>query len=106
MEQGIPALVADNQMRQRDERFEGQGKHKAKDDVLYKTCLCPAGQTLRSPGGIYTTRTGVRYQVFSAKAAHYQSCAPRTQCLKSGSSERGQAGEPVRAQSQRPVQPQ
>jgi hypothetical protein len=27
----IPALIADNQMRQRDERFEGQGKYKAKD---------------------------------------------------------------------------
>ena len=37
-----------------------------------KTCLCPAGQTLRSPGRIYTTRTALRYQVFSAKAAHCQ----------------------------------
>ena len=35
MEKAIPALIADNQMRQRDERLQDQGKHKAKDDVLY-----------------------------------------------------------------------
>jgi hypothetical protein len=68
---GIPALIADNQMRQRDERFENQGRYKAKDDVLSdkkptssqahqtlwpqglhfnddNTCTCPAGQTLTS----------------------------------------------------------
>ena len=59
-------------MRQRDERLQEQGKHKAKDDVLYdkqptgkaqaikrfspqdfrfkgdNTCTCPPGQTLTS----------------------------------------------------------
>lgn len=35
-EQAIDALIADNQMRQRDERFEDQGKHKAKGDPLYE----------------------------------------------------------------------
>ncbi len=30
-----PALIADNQMRQRDERLADQGKHLAKDDVVY-----------------------------------------------------------------------
>jgi hypothetical protein len=63
----IPAMIADNQMRQRDERFKDQGKHKAKADPLYdkratgqetpirlyrpsdfthdpstNTCICPA----------------------------------------------------------------
>ena len=118
MERAIPALVADNQMRQRDERFEGQGKYKTKDDVLYHkqptvqgadstkpvklfrpqdfsfnddnaTCICPAGQTLHSPGSVYTTRIGLRYQVFTAKAADCQSCALRTQCLKRQGSEKG-----------------
>ena len=31
----IHALIADNQMRQRDERFIDQGKYNAKDDGLY-----------------------------------------------------------------------
>ena len=34
-ERSIPALMADNGMRQRDERFAEQGKHKAKGEVLY-----------------------------------------------------------------------
>ena len=77
-----------------------QGEHSGRPVKLFKpqdfrfnddnkTCICPAGQTLRSPGSIYTTRTGLRYQVFSAKAADCQSCALRAQCLKSESSERG-----------------
>ncbi len=109
MEHSIPALIADNQMRQRDERFEEQGKHKAKDDVLYDkqptvqgkhghtrpvklfrpedfrfndtttTCICPAGQTLHSPGSVYTTRIGLRHQVFTAKASDCQQCKLRGQ---------------------------
>jgi len=117
MTQAIPALIADNQMRSRDERFEGQGKYKTKEDVLYdkqptvqggdstkpvklfrpqdfrfnddNTCTCPAGQTLHSPGSVHTSRIGLRYQVFTAKAADCQSCKLRAQCLKSESSERG-----------------
>jgi IS5 family transposase len=33
---GIAAMVADNQMRSRDERMAGQGKHKSKGDALYQ----------------------------------------------------------------------
>lgn len=68
----IPALIADNQMRKRDERFAGQGKHKDKPDPLYdktatggakpvkrfrpkdfrfnddNTATCPAGQLMVS----------------------------------------------------------
>lgn len=37
----IPALIADGEMRKRDERFAEQGKHKAKPDPLYdKTAPC------------------------------------------------------------------
>lgn len=113
MRQAVPALIADNQMRTRDERFADQGKHKPKDDVLYdkqpigyaqpikffkpedfcfndhNTCICPAGQTLHSVGGIYTNPTGQRYRLFRAKAADCQSCALRTRCLKRADSQRG-----------------
>lgn len=33
---GIPAMIADNQMRKRDERFAEQAKHKAKGDPLHQ----------------------------------------------------------------------
>src|SRR5207302_1031258 len=35
MEAGIPAMVADGQMRKRDERLAGQARHKAKPDPLH-----------------------------------------------------------------------
>jgi hypothetical protein len=107
-EAGIPALVADNQMRQRDERFAEQAKHKAKGDVLHdkrtpasspnpkvkgyfrtsdfvfhhdNTCTCPAGCTLRSSGALYTAGRYQR-QEFKAKASDCRSCALRTQCIR------------------------
>jgi transposase len=113
MDQGIPALVADNQMRSRDERFNGQGKHKNKDDPLYdkqaigqaktlkrfmpqdfrfnddNTCACPAGQTLTSCGSTYTTAAGQRYQLYAAQDADCQACALRNQCLKNPQNPRG-----------------
>jgi hypothetical protein len=71
----IPALIADNQMRQRDERLKDQAPHKAQPDPLYdkqltgqdkplkrfgpgnfrfdtqaRTATCPAGRTLHSTG--------------------------------------------------------
>jgi hypothetical protein len=113
MENAIPALIADNQMRQRGERFEGQGKHKAKDDVLYdkqptgqakpitrfgprdfrfngdNTCTCPAGQTLTSFGTWYTTASGLRYQLYDARDTDCQTCTLRDQCLKNPRNARG-----------------
>jgi hypothetical protein len=67
------ALIADNGMRKRDERFAGQDKHEAKPDALYdksaggkkkrrfgpkdfhydeedKVCICPAGEFLYQNG--------------------------------------------------------
>jgi transposase len=69
----VEALIADNGMRKRDERFADQGKHKAKPDALYdksaggkkkrlfgpkdfhhdrqdKVCICPAGEFLYQNG--------------------------------------------------------
>jgi len=104
-EASIPALVADKQMRQRDERFAEQGKHKAKGDVLHdkrkpasgtspnpkvkgyfstedfhfhgdNTCTCPAGCTLSSTGVLITVGRYQR-QDYKAQASHCQGCARR-----------------------------
>ena len=108
MEQGIPAMVADNQMRQRDERFSEQAKHKGKDDPLYdkqptqdgqerpvklfkpadftfngdNTCTCPAGKLLISTGAIYKVGKGLRREDFHAQAQECTSCKLRKQCLR------------------------
>ncbi len=107
-ERGTPALVADNQMRRRDERFSEQAKHKAKDDPLYdkqstqegqerplklfnkadfkfngdNTCTCPAGKQLFSTGAVYTIGKGLRREDFKAKAQDCTSCGMREQCLR------------------------
>jgi transposase len=102
----IAALIADNQMRQRDERLNAQDKHKAKDDPLYdkkptgqakvikrfgpkdfrfnddNTATCPAGKWLTSPGSIHTTTTGLHYQTYTARAADCDACALSAKCLK------------------------
>jgi transposase len=77
-EQERPALIADNQMRKRDERFKEQAKYKAQPDPLYDkahpkktaghyrpkdfdydpeagTCICPAGKSLYQNGRTATT---------------------------------------------------
>ena len=107
-EAGIPALVADNQMRQRDERYAEQAKHKARGEVLHdkrqragspnpktkgcfsaadfifhgdNTCTCPAGCTLRSSGALYTAGR-YRRQEFKARASDCQGCTLRSQCIR------------------------
>lgn len=107
MEQGIAALIADNQMRQRDERLKGQGKHKSKDDPLYdkqptkagqdaikrfrpsdftfngdNTITCPAGKSLISTGVIYNVGKGLRREDFKANAQDCTNCNLRGQCLR------------------------
>ncbi len=106
MQQNIPAMIADNQMRQRDERLANQAKHKGKDDPLYEkkatgqskpikrfgpqdfsfhdnhTATCPAGQLLSSSGSIYTSANGLRYQQYTAKAVDCDACKLSKQCLK------------------------
>ena len=113
MRQEIPALVADSQMRKRDERFNDQGKHRAKEDPLYdkqvagqskvikrfapqdfqfrsdNTAICPAGKTLKSTGTRHTTAIGLRYQLYAADATDCQTCTLRSQCLKKPDSQRG-----------------
>jgi len=102
----IPALIADNQMRSRDERFAEQDKYKDKPDPLSEkkaagqptaikkfqpkdftfndenTATCPAGKLMTSPGTIYTTASGLHYQTYTAKAVDCNACGLSGQCLK------------------------
>jgi transposase len=102
----IPALIADNQMRYRDERFAEQDKYKGKPDPLSEkkatgqdkevkrfqpkdfsfnddnTATCPAGNVMVSPGSIYTTANGLHYQTYTAKAVDCNACKLSGQCLK------------------------
>ena len=106
MEQSIPAMVADNQMRYRDERFAEQDKYKGKPDPLSEkkatgqekevkrfgpadfrfnddnTATCPAGQLMTSSGTIHISSRGLPYQTYSAKAVDCNACALSKQCLK------------------------
>ena len=108
--QGIPALIADNGMRRRDERFADQAKHKAQGEVLYdkragtkpirlfkpedfsfhdeRTASCPAGKTLTGNGATYGQR-GHRFQRYEADAQDCAACALRRQCLRNPSATRG-----------------
>jgi len=104
--QNIDALIADNQMRQRDERFEGQGKHKSKADPLYEKkptgssrqirlyrpedfrvsedaghCICPAGQKLHSSGSACTIN-GTRCRKYTGSKAGCGACEQRSRCLR------------------------
>lgn len=106
LQKGIPAMVADNQMRSRDERFATQAKYKGKPDPLYNkepsgqpkevkrfqpkdfrfnednTATCPAGKLMLSPGTIYTSARGLHYQAYTAKALDCNACKLSGQCLR------------------------
>ena len=101
----IPALVADGQMRKRDERLAGQQRHRDKPDPLHdktriqprtvrlfrpqdfivdaaaNSCICPAGQTLYSSGSRCTINGRLAHKYKGAKST----CGPcplRAQCLR------------------------
>lgn len=104
-ERGVDAWIADPQMRQRDERFADQGKHKAKPDPLHdksrkpvkpgarfkpadfqfdestRCCICPAGKKLYSNGSECTIN-GYRVMKFQGAKQDCQPCALREQCLR------------------------
>ena len=106
MQKDIPALIADNQMRRRDERFAEQEKYKGKPDPLSEkketgqpkevkrfqpkdfsfnddnTATCPAGKLMTSPGSIYTSASGLHYQTYTAKAVDCNACKLSARCLK------------------------
>jgi transposase len=106
--QGIAAMVADNGMRQRDERIDN-AHHKAKGDALHdkgavkpiklfrpedfsflddRTALCPAGKMLTSNGRIYGQR-GHRFERYEARAEDCAGCELRARCLRNQQATRG-----------------
>ncbi|MDO8931249.1 MAG: transposase [Rhodocyclaceae bacterium] len=103
-EQERPALIADNQMRSRDERFKDQAKHKARPDPLYDkahpkknaahyrpkdfdydpeagTCRCPAGKWLYQNGS-NCNHNGHLAVKFQGALRDCGPCTHREQCLR------------------------
>lgn len=103
-DRGVSALIADNGMRQRDERFDDRAKHQVKPDPLHdksprKTrsglfaasdfqiaddrshAICPAGQRLYRNGKDCTIGA-YRATKFRAPESACTNCALRTQCLR------------------------
>lgn len=101
---GVDALIADPGMRGRDERFQGQGKYKARPDPLHHkgkpakppkhyrpqdfsydpeagTCICPAGQSLYS-NGRHCTNSGRTHHKFQGSQAQCLPCGHRKKCLR------------------------
>jgi len=103
-EANIPALIADNGMRGRDERFKDQARHKEKPDPLYDkahpkktaktyrpgdftydpeigTCTCPAGKHLYQNGS-NCIHNGYISTKFSGALRDCLPCDQRTKCLR------------------------
>jgi transposase len=102
--QDRPALIADNQMRKRDERFKDQAKYKAQPDPLYDkahpkktaghyrprdfsydadagTCVCPAGKSLYQ-NGANCNHNGHLAVKFQGALRDCLPCAQRDKCLR------------------------
>lgn len=103
-EENIPALIADNGMRKRDERFKDQAKYKALPDPLYDkahpkrnartyrpsdftydpntgTCICPAGKPLYQNGS-NCLHNGYLSTKFSGTLRDCVPCDQRKHCLR------------------------
>jgi transposase len=103
-EQDRPALIADNQMRKRDERFKDQAKYKAQPDPLHDkahpkksarhyrpedftydpeagTCLCPAGKSLYQNGS-NCNHNGHLAVKFQGALRDCVPCPLRDKCLR------------------------
>jgi transposase len=103
-EQDRPALIADNLMRKRDERFKDQAKYKATPDPLYDkahpkktarhyrpvdfehdpekgTCICPAGKSLYQ-NGANCVHNGHLVVKFQGALRDCVPCTQRDKCLR------------------------
>ena len=103
-EQEIPALIADNGMRKRDERFKEQDKYKQLPDPLYDkahpkkgarhyrpgdfdydpeagTCICPAGKSLYRNGS-NCHHNGYLAVKFQGALRDCVPCDQRANCLR------------------------
>ena len=102
-EMEVAALIADNNMRSRDERFSGQDKYKALPDPIHdksgkpkqaaryqprdfdydaeaKTCICPAGKELYGNGSDCTIN-GHAAVKFQGAQRDCVPCTQRDKCL-------------------------
>jgi hypothetical protein len=102
--QDRPALIADNGMRARDERFATQARHQQGPDPLHdksrvptslprylpsdftfdplaRTCVCPAGKSLYRKGKDLVIK-GYRGAQFRGAKRDCVPCAHRTRCLR------------------------
>lgn len=102
--QEVDALVADNDMRKRDERFATQGRHQQGPDPLHdksrkeqqaalyepadftfdpqsRTCICPAGQQLQR-SGTHRDKRGFVGDRFRGSDKGCGNCPLRHQCLR------------------------
>ncbi len=103
-ELGVDALIADNGMRRRDERFADQDRHQQQPDPLHDkgsttkktrhfgpadfthdpiagTCICPAGKELYS-NGTNCTFNGYPAVKFRGAQRDCVPCSLRNQCLR------------------------
>jgi transposase len=101
---GIDALIADNDLRRRDERFATQSRHQQAPDPLHdksrkeqkatlyepsdftydpetRTCICPAGKKLQR-SGTHRDPRGFVGERFRALDKDCSSCPLRVQCLR------------------------
>lgn len=101
---GIDALIADNDLRRRDERFATQSRHQQDPDPLHdksrkkekatlfepsdftydsenRTCICPAGKTLQR-SGTHRDERGFVGDRFRGSDKECSSCPLRVQCLR------------------------
>jgi hypothetical protein len=104
-DQGIDALIADNDMRQRDARFATQSRHQHSPDPLHdkspaknklalytptdfrfdpqaRTCFCPAGRSLYRQGKHCVTNKGLLSMRFQGSLRDCQPCPLRQRCLR------------------------
>jgi transposase len=102
--QGIDALIADNNLRRRDERFATQTRHQQAPDPLHdksrnerkaalfepsdftfdpvnRTCTCPAGKTLQR-SGTHRDERGFVGDRFRGADKDCGNCPLRLQCLR------------------------
>ena len=100
----VNALIADNQMRKRDERFDEQAHHKAKPSPIYDksgkpkkpprytpadfihdpvagTCVCPAGKSLYRHGS-HCRINGREAVRFEGAKRNCVPCTHRDRCLR------------------------
>jgi len=104
-ERHVEALIADAELRKRDERFATQGRHRAKPDPLYdksrltpptperyqptdftydpvaRTCVCPAGQSLYRKGRNLVIGQYIG-DMFRGAKRDCAPCAHRSRCLR------------------------